>query len=102
MPSLHLVLDDVYLLQDPAEHGKFLIQSISRYFAPEWNRTPLIAHAGKRYNVLRRRLDSWNYDIDQLILGAMLFTLISFLFPTVVSYHALLCLVSNLFVETSL
>ncbi|EJD03990.1 Gpi1-domain-containing protein [Fomitiporia mediterranea MF3/22] len=47
---------------------------------------------GKRYNVLRRRLDSWYYDLDQLLLGAMLFTLSSFLFPTVLVYYVLFAL----------
>ncbi|PAV22351.1 n-acetylglucosaminyl transferase component gpi1 [Pyrrhoderma noxium] len=44
---------------------------------------------GKRYNVLRKRLDDWDYDLDQLILGTMLFTLISFLFPTISVYYIL-------------
>ncbi|KAI0922868.1 hypothetical protein AcV5_009737 [Taiwanofungus camphoratus] len=43
---------------------------------------------GKRYNVLRNRLDSWDYDIDQLLLGTMLFTLVAFLYPTVLTYYA--------------
>lgn len=45
--------------------------------------------AGRRHNVLRRRLDDWNFDLDQLLLGTMLFTLISFLFPTILVYYAL-------------
>lgn len=47
---------------------------------------------GKRYNVLRKRLDDWDYDLDQLILGSMLFTLISFLFPTITVYYVLFAL----------
>ncbi|KAF9005215.1 N-acetylglucosaminyl transferase component-domain-containing protein [Cyathus striatus] len=44
---------------------------------------------GKRYNVLRNRTDSWEYDIDQLLFGTILFTLLAFLFPTVLVYYAL-------------
>ncbi|KZT64436.1 Gpi1-domain-containing protein [Daedalea quercina L-15889] len=44
---------------------------------------------GKRFNVLRNRLDSWDYDIDQLLLGTILFTLVAFLYPTVLTYYAL-------------
>ncbi|EMD37659.1 hypothetical protein CERSUDRAFT_50025 [Gelatoporia subvermispora B] len=44
---------------------------------------------GKRYNVLRMRLESWDYDIDQLLLGTILFTLTTFLQPTVMTYYAL-------------
>ncbi|EED77855.1 predicted protein [Postia placenta Mad-698-R] len=44
---------------------------------------------GKRFNVLRNRLDSWDYDIDQLLLGTILFTLVAFLSPTVLTYYAL-------------
>ncbi|KAL1672036.1 N-acetylglucosaminyl transferase component-domain-containing protein [Schizophyllum commune] len=43
---------------------------------------------GKRFNVLRNRTDSWEYDIDQLLFGTVLFTLLAFLFPTVLAYHA--------------
>lgn len=44
---------------------------------------------GKRYNVLRNRMDSWEYDLDQLLFGTVLFTLLAFLFPTVLVYYAL-------------
>jgi len=44
---------------------------------------------GKRFNVLRNRLDSWDYDMDQLLLGTILFTLLAFLYPTVLTYYAL-------------
>ncbi|TFK35817.1 N-acetylglucosaminyl transferase component-domain-containing protein [Crucibulum laeve] len=47
---------------------------------------------GKRYNVLRRRTDSWEYDIDQLLFGTILFTLLAFLFPTVLVYYAVFAL----------
>ncbi|PIL29188.1 hypothetical protein GSI_09237 [Ganoderma sinense ZZ0214-1] len=44
---------------------------------------------GKRYNVLRNRIDPWDYDLDQLLLGTILFTLLAFLYPTVLTYYAL-------------
>ncbi|WVQ77375.1 hypothetical protein IAR50_007060 [Cryptococcus sp. DSM 104548] len=44
---------------------------------------------GKRWNVLRLRTDSYEYDLDQLFLGTLLFTVSAFLFPTVLSYSAL-------------
>ncbi|XAO26769.1 hypothetical protein I312_105610 [Cryptococcus bacillisporus CA1280] len=47
---------------------------------------------GKRWNVLRQRMDSYEYDIDQLFLGTLLFTVSAFLFPTVLSYTTLFCL----------
>jgi len=42
---------------------------------------------GKRQNVLRNRTDSWDYDLDQLLLGSILFTLLAFLLPTVLTYY---------------
>ena len=51
---------------------------------------------GKRYNILRSRQDTWDYDIDQLLLGTILFTLIAFLFPTIVTYYAFLATVSSI------
>ncbi|KAJ3558627.1 hypothetical protein NM688_g808 [Phlebia brevispora] len=47
---------------------------------------------GKRYNVLRRRIDSWHYDVDQLLFGTILFTLMAFLLPTTVTYYTLFAL----------
>ncbi|KAF8738553.1 hypothetical protein AX14_011036 [Amanita brunnescens Koide BX004] len=44
---------------------------------------------GKRYNVLRHRTDHWEYDMDQLLLGTILFTLLAFLSPTIFVYYAL-------------
>lgn len=49
---------------------------------------------GKRYNVLRNRTDNWEYDLDQLVFGSILFTLLAFLFPTVLVYYALFALAS--------
>jgi phosphatidylinositol glycan class Q protein len=65
-----------------------------------WNlfRGPGIsAHAltiGKKWNVLRHRTDSYAYDVDQLFLGTLLFTVSAFLLPTVVTYAALFASVS--------
>jgi phosphatidylinositol N-acetylglucosaminyltransferase subunit Q len=42
---------------------------------------------GKKRNVLRNRIDSCDYDLDQLLLGTILFTLLFFLLPTVVVFY---------------
>lgn len=42
---------------------------------------------GKKHNVLRNRIDSCDYDLDQLLLGTILFTLLIFLLPTVVVFY---------------
>ncbi|PJF16533.1 hypothetical protein PSACC_03708 [Paramicrosporidium saccamoebae] len=44
---------------------------------------------GRKWNVLRERLDSADYDLDQLLLGTILFSGLVFLFPTVVVYYLL-------------
>jgi phosphatidylinositol glycan class Q protein len=46
---------------------------------------------GKKRNVLRRRIDSYNYELDQLLIGTLLFTLLALLFPTVAVYYATFC-----------
>ncbi|CAG8495534.1 10806_t:CDS:10 [Ambispora gerdemannii] len=43
---------------------------------------------GKKWNTLRNRIDSCDYDLDQLLLGTILFTLLTFLFPTIIVYYA--------------
>lgn len=42
---------------------------------------------GKKFNVLRNRVEPAVYDVDQLLLGTILFTLAAFLFPTVLVYY---------------
>jgi phosphatidylinositol glycan class Q protein len=42
---------------------------------------------GKKINVLRKRIDSCDYDLDQLLLGTILFTLLFFLLPTVIVFY---------------
>ncbi|KAG7009152.1 N-acetylglucosaminyl-phosphatidylinositol biosynthetic protein [Physcia stellaris] len=42
---------------------------------------------GKKHNVLRNRIDSCDYDLDQLLLGTILFTLLFFLLPTILVFY---------------
>lgn len=42
---------------------------------------------GKKRNILRNRIDSCDYDLDQLLLGTILFTLQFFLIPTVFVFY---------------
>ena len=44
---------------------------------------------GKKWNTLRNRLDSNDYEMDQLLLGTVLFTLLFFGFPTIAVYYVL-------------
>lgn len=77
------------------------MESFSRLVPITLFQALLTGSQGKRYNVLRDRVDSWDYSIDQLILGTMLFTLVAFLAPTVIVYYGLFALVS-LFVRHNL
>ncbi|KAK3089346.1 hypothetical protein FSP39_002904 [Pinctada imbricata] len=42
---------------------------------------------GKKWNVLRLRVDSAAYDVDQLFLGTLLFTILLFMLPTTALYY---------------
>ena len=42
---------------------------------------------GKKWNGLRGRVDSVEYDVDRLFIGTLLFTISLFLFPTVFLYY---------------
>lgn len=54
----------------------------------------LFVRTGKRWNTLRKRLDSYDYEIDQLFLGTLLFTVTLFLLPTIMVYHMFFAMVS--------
>jgi hypothetical protein len=53
------------------------------------------AGKGKRWNALRDRVDSYDYDLDQLFLGTLLFTISLFLLPTVLTYYSFFVMVST-------
>ncbi|KAJ1909155.1 pig-Q, partial [Tieghemiomyces parasiticus] len=42
---------------------------------------------GRRINPLRSRVDSCNFELDQLLLGTILLSLVLFLFPTIAVYY---------------
>lgn len=42
---------------------------------------------GKKRNMLRNRIDSYNYDLDQLLMGTIFFTVLIFLLPTVAVFY---------------
>lgn len=47
---------------------------------------------GKRKNILRHRIDRYAYDMEQLLLGTIIFALLIFLFPTTATYYLLFTL----------
>jgi len=49
---------------------------------------------GKKWNVLRKRVDSAVYNVDQLFLGTLLFTVLLFLLPTTALFYAVFAMVS--------
>ena len=44
---------------------------------------------GKKWNILRERVDTAEYDISQLFLGTLLFTTLVFLLPTILLYYGI-------------
>lgn len=96
LPPVFLLYNRQNRVQNTAANSTLFVQFISRYgYYLLILFTCLTIMIGKRYNTLRRRLDDWNYDLDQLLLGAMLLTLINFLFPTVTVYYMIFALVRN-------
>ncbi|KAF9327125.1 phosphatidylinositol N-acetylglucosaminyltransferase subunit gpi1 [Podila minutissima] len=84
--SLSLVSD---LLAFTTLHIYWFYMVAARIF--HWQLTILYSlfnlFRGKKRNTLRHRIDSCDYDLDQLLLGTILFTLLTFLFPTIVVYY---------------
>lgn len=54
---------------------------------------------GKKRNVLRNRIDSCDYELDQLLLGTILFTLLFFLLPTVIVFYLTFAIVRMGFIS---
>eukprot|EP00656_Telonema_subtile_P051511 TRINITY_DN6945_c0_g1_i1.p1 TRINITY_DN6945_c0_g1~~TRINITY_DN6945_c0_g1_i1.p1 ORF type:complete len:593 (-),score=152.68 TRINITY_DN6945_c0_g1_i1:320-2098(-) len=58
---------------------------------------------GKKKNTLRDgRLDTFNYDMEQLLLGTLVFTVLVFLAPTVFAFYGYFSLVHTLLLVTQL
>lgn len=89
----HLVLKNVLSYQISALRSLFNLFRGAVITSPLHVRLTWIT--GKRFNVLHRRTDSWHYEVDQLILGTLLFTLFTFSFPTLLTYGILFTLVCN-------
>lgn len=51
---------------------------------------------GRKWNVLRQRMDSVEYEADQLLLGTVLFSIVVFILPTVSVYYILFSIVGML------
>lgn len=59
-----------------------LYQGWARALAALWR-----LFRGRKWNPLRRRVDSHRYDVDQMFVGTLLFGVLFFLFPTVAVYY---------------
>lgn len=64
----YIILNRVIILQLSA------LKSLGRLFT------------GKKWNILRTRVDSCDYDINQLLIGTIIFTILLFLLPTTGMY----------------
>ena len=51
---------------------------------------------GKKWNILRKRVDSCNYDTSQLLVGTIIFTMLLFLLPTTGMYFIIFFLMKVL------
>ena len=60
--------------------------------------------SGKKWNILRHRVDSVSYDTDQLVFGTIVFTILLFLLPTVMLYYIVFMIIrmTILIVQTML
>lgn len=83
-----LAIDFVYF---STLHIKFCYFLSARLFTWEIHILASLFHLfrGKKWNVLRERLDSADYDLDQLLLGTILFACLAFIWPTVMVYYLL-------------
>lgn len=56
---------------------------------------------GKKFNVLRGRVEPAVYQVDELLLGTILFTLASFLFPTVLVFYLAFAAVRRIYLSVN-
>jgi N-acetylglucosaminyl transferase component (Gpi1) len=97
--TLHISLSHT-ILRKALSYQTYALRSLWNLFRGEVENRKLscelIRLTGKRFNVLHRRTDSWHYEVDQLILGTLLFTLFTFILPTLLTYALLFTLVRKI------
>ncbi|KAI0029410.1 Gpi1-domain-containing protein, partial [Vararia minispora EC-137] len=98
--AIALSLDVLALLTLPATlNYRMLISILKLQFSALsslWN-----LFQGKRYNMLHRHVDSFDYELDQLLLGTLLFTLLTFTVPTFIAYALLFIFMRMLVVSAT-
>ncbi|AET37839.1 phosphatidylinositol N-acetylglucosaminyltransferase Ecym_2086 [Eremothecium cymbalariae DBVPG len=56
---------------------------------------------GKKINVLRNRIDNHTFNLDQMLMGTLIFIVLIFLFPTVLAFYLTYTIMKLLFVAIS-
>lgn len=84
--QLALVVD---LLNVFTVHVRCFYLVAARLHAAQWAtlRSFWYLFRGRKHNVLRERIDTLHHDLEQLLLGTVLFTTLVFLAPTVAFYY---------------
>jgi xanthosine utilization system XapX-like protein len=66
----------------------FIIKHHSQFIYSLW-----LLFSGQKKNILRKRVDTCEYDREQLLIGMILFTVATFVWPSFCAYYLLLALV---------
>ncbi|KAL5032489.1 hypothetical protein BDV3_001048 [Batrachochytrium dendrobatidis] len=83
------ILSDLIMLATVHLHLFYIISAKMYYWQITVIQSLFTLFRGKKRNALRNRVDSAEYDLDQLMLGTCFFTLLVFLLPTVAVYYML-------------
>ncbi|EHH60018.1 hypothetical protein EGM_11281 [Macaca fascicularis] len=89
---IHLWISYIHLMSPFVEHIRLYCLKIHG-LSSLWR-----LFRGKKWNVLRQRVDSCSYDLDQLFIGTLLFTILLFLLPTTALYYLVFTLLRLLVV----
>ncbi|KAJ6235603.1 phosphatidylinositol n-acetylglucosaminyltransferase subunit q-related [Anaeramoeba flamelloides] len=83
------IASDLLLMSTSLIYFFYYINSKMVKFLLHYMFSFLLLFSGKKRNILRKRNDSYQYSIGQLLLGTIMFTLIVFLLPTFLAYYLL-------------
>jgi phosphatidylinositol glycan class Q protein len=70
-------------------HLFFLVSARLQHWTISSAYSLFLLFRGKKWNVLKERIDSQQFSLDQLLLGTVLFTCLIFLYPTFLFYYLL-------------
>lgn len=91
-------MSDLLLFSTVHLHFYFYLSCRMQHWCASCMYSLFLLFRGKKWNVLKERVDSQDFSMDQLLLGTVMFSVLVFLYPTFLFYYLLFLAVSHMYI----